>query len=222
MGKCIMPQVIVLGGGEEPLIPEDGKSLFQIRVTAVTGKSLLFTQTKNNTATLTVDWGDGTTSTRSTSGAASLSHTYENFGDYNVTAWISSGTGTYGSAVSFIGGNIQEARDMLLRAYLGNNISTIGYGFQNNYALREVYIPDYLGTIGSSAFESCYGIRTYVILKTDGVVTLPSTSAFGNIVSSAKIYVPDELVASYKTATNWSTYADYIYPLSEKGVTHND
>lgn len=29
------------------------------------------------------------------------------------------------------------------------------------------------------------------------------------------IYVPDALVESYKTATNWSTYADQILPLSE-------
>lgn len=31
----------------------------------------------------------------------------------------------------------------------------------------------------------------------------------------ARIYVPDDLVDSYKAATNWSTYADYILPLSD-------
>ena len=29
------------------------------------------------------------------------------------------------------------------------------------------------------------------------------------------IYVPDSLVDSYKTATNWSTYASQIKPISE-------
>ena len=28
-------------------------------------------------------------------------------------------------------------------------------------------------------------------------------------------YVPDESVEAYKTATNWSNWAGYIYPISE-------
>ncbi len=41
------------------------------------------------------------------------------------------------------------------------------------------------------------------------------TSAFYNINSICKIYVPDASVTAYKSATNWNTYADYIYPISE-------
>lgn len=44
---------------------------------------------------------------------------------------------------------------------------------------------------------------------------MANVSALGTINSEAKIYVPDESVNAYKTATNWSTYASYIYPLSE-------
>jgi len=39
--------------------------------------------------------------------------------------------------------------------------------------------------------------------------------ALDGISRIAKIYVPDAQVATYKTATNWVAYADYIYPLSE-------
>jgi hypothetical protein len=45
--------------------------------------------------------------------------------------------------------------------------------------------------------------------------TLANTNAFSNINSICKIYVPDESVEVYKSATNWVTYADYIYPMSE-------
>jgi hypothetical protein len=31
-----------------------------------------------------------------------------------------------------------------------------------------------------------------------------------------KIYVPDASVAAYKAATNWVSYANYIYPLSTR------
>ena len=39
--------------------------------------------------------------------------------------------------------------------------------------------------------------------------------AGGNYATVDKIYVPNESVDTYKTATNWSTYADIIKPLSE-------
>jgi hypothetical protein len=45
--------------------------------------------------------------------------------------------------------------------------------------------------------------------------TLANKNAFNNINSICKIYVPDASVTAYKTATNWVTYADYIYPMSE-------
>ena len=50
-----------------------------------------------------------------------------------------------------------------------------------------------------------------------GVVTLASANAFGNsgiTATTGDIYVPDALVDTYKTATNWSTFANRIQPLS--------
>ena len=39
----------------------------------------------------------------------------------------------------------------------------------------------------------------------------------GTLIASGNgyIYVPDELIEQYKTATNWSVYANQIKPLSE-------
>ena len=44
---------------------------------------------------------------------------------------------------------------------------------------------------------------------------IPLTVSWVGNRTTSKIYVPDTLVESYKTATNWSPYADVIYPLSE-------
>ena len=48
--------------------------------------------------------------------------------------------------------------------------------------------------------------------------TLANTNAFTNTPiesGTGYIYVLDELVDSYKSATNWSTYAEQIKPISE-------
>lgn len=84
-------------------------------------------------------------------------------------------------------------------------------------------------SIGNNALMSCF-VLTALILRGDAICSLASTSVFskcyhilGTVDSSYNIqglkdgyiYVPDELVDSYKAATNWSTYADQIKPLSE-------
>lgn len=64
------------------------------------------------------------------------------------------------------------------------------------------------------AFYNLYLCTTY-IFHSITPPTMANINAFNNINSEAKIYVPDESVNAYKTATNWSTYASYIYPLSD-------
>jgi hypothetical protein len=46
-----------------------------------------------------------------------------------------------------------------------------------------------------------------------GNVNVFSSSAIAN--GTGFVYVPDNLVEKYKTATNWSTYASQIKPMSE-------
>ena len=80
-------------------------------------------------------------------------------------------------------------------------------------ALTSVTIPDSVTSIGSSAFTYCCGMSEYHILPTTPP-TLSSTSAFSNIPSDCVIYVPysedHSILEAYKTATNWSTYANYM------------
>ena len=59
-------------------------------------------------------------------------------------------------------------------------------------------------TLNSSAFNDCY----HFYGTTDATYN-------PNGLKDGRIYVPDDKVASLKTATNWSVFADIIKPLSE-------
>ena len=72
--------------------------------------------------------------------------------------------------------------------------------------------------IESEAFIACTNLTT-IILSNNQIVTLENVSVFD--YSSIRnngvgyVYVPDNLVDSYKTANSWSTYANQIKPISE-------
>ena len=108
-------------------------------------------------------------------------------------------------------------------------VTSIGNGcFMACERIESILLPC-VTSIGSQAFFNNYSLKSIVIEQTDKVCTLANVNAFNNCYhilgtvnsynpTGAKdgyIYVPDSLVDSYKSATNWSTYADQIKPLSE-------
>lgn len=79
-------------------------------------------------------------------------------------------------------------------------------GFEgNNYSLT---LPSSVTKIGRDAF---YGLR-HLILPAPNVVSIDE-SAFS--ISYTFLYVPAELVDSYKTSPNWSVYAERIRPIED-------
>ena len=80
--------------------------------------------------------------------------------------------------------------------------------FRSCSALTSVSLPA-ATSIGNSAFYYCSKLTTlYIGTESDTVCTLSSTNAIPSNVTD--IYVPEALVDSYKTATNWSSFADKI------------
>ena len=100
------------------------------------------------------------------------------------------------------------------------NVTSIGsYAFLGCSALTTADFPN-VTSIGSYAFQDCTKLTTLIIRTTSKICTLSNANAFNNSpiktsTTSGYIYVPDDLVDSYKSATNWSTYASKIKGLSE-------
>ena len=102
---------------------------------------------------------------------------------------------------------------------LPSALTSLGYAcFQNCLAMKKIELPAAVTKIGDRCFMYCGLLTSLIIRNTDAVVTNGGSQAlYGTPIASGTgyIYVPDALVEDYKAATNWSTYADQIKPLSE-------
>ena len=76
-------------------------------------------------------------------------------------------------------------------------------------------------TINANAFINCSKLAHFII-NSSTVSILNNTNAFSGTkikVGTGAIYVPTELVDSYKSATNWSAFASQIFPISVYPLT---
>lgn len=113
-----------------------------------------------------------------------------------------------------------------------------GYAFEFSSYLESAYLPkiEILGSSGD-AFPVCNSLKAVIIEQTETICTLPSTNSFGscshftgqvdttfnpNGDKDGFVYVPDSLVEQYKVASNWSTIASQIKPLSELPQKYKD
>ena len=94
------------------------------------------------------------------------------------------------------------------------NVQTIGFAtFENCKALTMVDIGANVNRIESKAFALCSSLNSF-ICRAANPPTLNSSNAFDN-TNNCPIYVPNESVDAYKSATNWVDLASRIKPLSE-------
>ena len=98
-----------------------------------------------------------------------------------------------------------------------DGVSIGQYAFQSCSKLELVDLKNTgAATIAANAFASAAGLA-HLIIRSSTVSALSATSALtGTKIASGTgaIYVPAELVDTYKAASNWSTYASQIYPIS--------
>ncbi|HHU81277.1 MAG TPA: leucine-rich repeat domain-containing protein [Acholeplasmataceae bacterium] len=85
------------------------------------------------------------------------------------------------------------------------------YLWQSNN--QPLVIPDSVTSIGSNSFSGWY-LVPYIEIQAITPPTLASSDAFNN-QNDAPIYVPNNSVEAYKTATNWVNLASRIFPISD-------
>lgn len=90
--------------------------------------------------------------------------------------------------------------------------------FQSSSKLEVVDLTNTgANTIAANAFASCSKLK-HLVVRGASRSTLSATSALTGTpiaLGDGGIYVPADLLDSYKGATNWSTYTNNIYPLGE-------
>jgi hypothetical protein len=83
-----------------------------------------------------------------------------------------------------------------------------------------IIIPHTVKSIGVMAFYK-WSLVPYIVMKRTTPPTLANANAFDG-QGNAPIYVPDESVDDYKTATNWVDLASRIFPISDKADVIGD
>lgn len=89
----------------------------------------------------------------------------------------------------------------------------------NSFRLSTIQTADFAAVtnINRTAFTDCQSLTT-LIIRTSSVCVISDISIAlrGSKIASGTgyIYVPDDLVNSYKAATNWVAFADQIKPIS--------
>jgi hypothetical protein len=81
-------------------------------------------------------------------------------------------------------------------------------------SLTTITFPTTMIRIGGYSFYGCTSLQEVIVQKD----TPPALGAnvFGNCTSLAVIYVPDASVSAYQGASQWSTYASIIKPISQR------
>lgn len=90
--------------------------------------------------------------------------------------------------------------------------STTNYSIQGCGNLEIVDFPSTTISLNSNSITSCTALKKIIVRAT----TPPrATNPLFGSIGEAKIYVPAESVEAYKSATNWSVYADRIFAIEE-------
>ena len=108
------------------------------------------------------------------------------------------------------------------------NLTTLELGLTNNRYFRlvsnapdltKVILPKF-NYVSDSMFRYCSNIKTIVLSNPSNVCTLSNASYLPTQITNTAdttsyVYVPQALLANYKTATNWATFSSKIRAIED-------
>lgn len=117
------------------------------------------------------------------------------------------------NSVKNIGNSVFYGCSSLTSVTLPSTLTSIGTNtFYSCRSLTSITIPSSVTSIGINTFRDCSSLTTMTILATTPP-RLTSTNAIST--ATTQIQVPMASVDAYKTATNWSNFADIIVGYTE-------
>ena len=119
----------------------------------------------------------------------------------------------------FYGNN--EITSINVSSFDTSKATNLSYMFYNCSILEKLDISNFVTSdlliTNSNMFQYCTNLKT-LIINNPNLFKITNVNAFSNsLIASGTgyVYVPDNMVETYKSATNWSTYASQIKPISE-------
>lgn len=101
--------------------------------------------------------------------------------------------------------------DTMLTNIVFAGIETVGVrAFYGCNSMSNFVFPSTVSSILDYAFYNCFGVKYYDFTACSSVPTLSSAPVFNGIPADCEIRVPASLEITWKNATNWATYAEYI------------
>ena len=117
------------------------------------------------------------------------------------------------SSVTTIGQTTFQSCNKLLRIDIPNSVTTIGNSaFNACMSLTSIDIPNSVTTIGNDAFS--YSPKLNVVKLFSTTPPTLGTNAFYRCSALTQIIVPAGSLNAYRSATNWSAYADKMVEAS--------
>jgi hypothetical protein len=107
--------------------------------------------------------------------------------------------------------------DLLTAIDLPNTITSIGgSAFASCPNLEYIYIPNQVTTIGGQVFSGCSKLKAF-ILESSTMVTLNGSGTFDGCPEDKVLYVPSDLVDTYKDNGDWQKHfdADHIQSIND-------
>ena len=87
--------------------------------------------------------------------------------------------------------------------------------FENCKKLREATIPATCQLLGRRTFYNCTSLKSVRVMATTPPSCDYASATFTGCPADLKVYVPDDSLTAYQSATGWSNISDKLKPLSE-------
>lgn len=150
--------------------------------------------------------------------SVSIPESVTSAGEYLVQACCALRSARMPSRSAFVKANNFKSNYNLQRFSIPEGAESLPTDFLRNCcSLQSLTIPSTVTTVEAGALVGCYGLKELHVLPTTPP-TLKSSSSWGStsttpaiqIASDCIIYVPAGSLETYKTATNWTTFASQM------------